>query len=242
MSTALAGLLVGPGVVEDTTDDAAFTPVRVTAHMAEPVIGLAEHPCVLDGPAQAGAYTLALAAGADLPPLTRDWALDFAMPVATWTAAPSRPDADARLHAADAGLVWGWACSRALYDSDEDTVAQVRRKPAVDAMVRYSPERRFHAGLGPHKARDTVYPAVFARRVEWFALADPAGLARILEQVTHLGAGRVRGHGRVMSWQVQADPAAAELWRQRPWPDPAGAPGAIRAPYWHPSRAMPCRG
>lgn len=234
-------VLVEPGTVTDTASDGGWEPVRVRAHMAEPVVSLAEHPGALDGPAQYGAYTAALAAGVVLPPLTRAWALDFTMPVATWTAAPSRDGIDPRLLDASGRQVWGWACSRALYDPDVDTVVQVRRKPATGQIARYTRDRRFHAGLGPHKARDTVYPAVFTREITWFALADPAGLLALLERVGALGGSKAHGHGRVLRWSVEHDPDAAHRWRERHFPDPDGEPEAIRAPYWHPSRRMPCR-
>lgn len=237
-----AALLVEPGTVTDTTGDAAWTPVRVSARMAEPVVSFAQHPGALDGPAQYGAYTAATEAGAELPALSARWAVDFVMPVAAWCAPPSRADVDARLLAADGVAVWGWACSRAVYDIDVDSVAQVRRRPAVREMARYAPDRKHHAGLGPMKARDTVYPATFSREVTWFALADPDGLLALLRRVTHLGAGRAAGNGRVLGWRVESDESAGVRWRERPLPDVHGVPAAIRAPCWHPSRRMPCRG
>lgn len=236
----MTGRLIAPGTVTDTTGDARWAPVRVTALLAEPVVGLAQHPGALDGPAAFGAYQSALAAGDRFDPIPAAWALDFALPLATWTR-PHPGGGDARLGAADPAHAWGWACSRALYDTDAHTAVQIRRKPATAQMARFAPDAKHHAGLGPYKARDTLHPAVAARRVHWFALADPRALEELLAHVTHLGRAARHGNGRVLAWDVAADPQAHEGWARRPFPHPGGSLDAIRAPYWHPSRRLPCR-
>lgn len=234
--------VVDAGTVVDTTGDPSWVPVRVTARLAEPVLNLDAHPLHLDGPAAFGAY---LAHTADhgacaLPPFGPDSCVDFALPIATWT----RP-APGLVHplalAAEAGMVWGWACSAAVYSPAAWTTVQVRRRPAVDEAARYTRDAKWHLSAGPTKARDVPHAAVITPEICWWALADPDALRRLLGRVRGLGRLTRHGNGRVLSWQVDVDDDARDRWRERTWPDPAGQPGTIRAPYHHPSRRMTCR-
>lgn len=232
--------LVPYGSVVDTTSDPAWVPVTVTARLAEPVIGLDTNPMALDGPLSWCAAQAALAAGETLPPVRKDWMVDFALPVATWTATPSRSGVDPRLLAADGASVWGWACSQAMYTVDGYTAVHMRRRPATLEMSRYSRDRKHHAGLGVMKARDVVLPATVVTAIHWHALADPDALAEFLTHLTHVG--RVTGHGNGRVHTVTVAPARdRDGWRNRPMPDPAGGEVGIRAPYYHFSRRMPCR-
>lgn len=72
-----------------------------------------------------------------------------------------------------------------------------------------------------------------------WCIGDPDKILRILESgvITHVGARRRSGHGRIESVSVREDPAAATLWQQRirPWqmqPDDVPVMAAWRAPYW----------
>lgn len=235
--------LVEPGTVADTTADGAWAPVRVVAHLAEPVVNLDAHPAHLDGPAAFGAYLAYVAARGHhaLPPMTSGSVADFALPMATWTA-PAPGPVHELARAADPGMVWGWACSAAVYEDAAWTVVEVRRRPEEQAMHRYAPDRKVHLSAGPLKARNTAYPAVLVRTVTWWALADPAALRALLGRVPGLGRLTRHGSGRVLRWDVVPDPQAAERWRNRTWPSPGGTPGTIRAPYHHHTRRMPCRG
>lgn len=240
MAPTTAGVLVPFQTTVDTTADSCWTPVRVAARLAEPVVGLAEQPAPLDGPVSWGVYLAAVDAGVPLPPLTPEWAVDFALPLATWARpVPDGEQPDPRLLTAD-GRVWGWACSRALYDVDAHTAVDVRRKPATAQMARYTGERKHHSGLGPHKARSVALPAVVAREVHWWTLADPDRLRQLLDRVTHLGRNTRHGHGRILTWTITEDEQARTGWQQRPTPATGGRPDSVRAPYWHPTRRLPC--
>lgn len=234
------GVLVAYGTVTDTTAHPGWDPVRVLARLAEPVVCLAEHDTPLDGPASFAMFHTALGARVPLPP-PGTWSIDFALPLATWTAPCSRPDPDPRLLAADGAAVWGWACSKALYTPRLHTAVHMRRRPAVAQMARYTTDRTYHAGLGPYKARSGILPAVVTDEIAWFALADADALRTTLSTLTHLGRGARHGHGRVLEWRVEHDEEAHTGWRRRSFPHHGGFPGSIRAPYWHPSRRMPCR-
>lgn len=235
--------LVAPGAVVDTTGDGGWTPVRVTARFAQPIVGLPRDPMHLDGPLSWAAYLDAVEcedrATLRLPPM-REWAHDFTMPLATWTGPCTRPDPDPRLLAADGVSVWGWACSAARYGVVRHTAARIRRRPAVDQMVEWTSADRYHPALGPRRAADVPHQAVWVDRVEWCALADPARLRVLLCRLTHVGRLARHGWGQVLGWDVVVDGAARGGWRWRWFPAAGGVPGTVRAPYHHGSRRMPC--
>lgn len=218
-------MLVSTPVV-DTTAAPQWAAVAVTAHLATPVIGLDTHPLHLDGPLSWGAYQQHLADhGHDsLPPMTDTHAVDFALPLATWTAEGT----------------WGWACSRGHYEPDGHFTLAMRRRPPVDEMARYSDSAKHHLSAGPMKARDTPLPGTLVREVTWYALADPEPLKALLERVWSLGRLGRHGHGKVTGWSVAAH-EDREAWRDRVMPHPDGMLQAVRAPYHHPTRKVAAR-
>lgn len=235
--------LVSPGSVVDTTTDPAWVPVRVEAVLAQPVVGLPRDPMHLDGPLAWCAYIDGQMARArevcSLPPM-REWAHDFVMPLATWTAACTQPDPDPRLLAADGISAWGWACSRAEHRAVRHDVAWVRRKPELGQMAFWTAAGRHHIGLGPRRAQNVPHQAVWVDRLRWWALADPTELERLLSRLTHVGRLARHGWGQILTAAVAEDPEASTRWRDRDMPGD-GPQQAIRAPYHHPSRKMPCQ-
>jgi CRISPR type IV-associated protein Csf3 len=227
----------------DTVTGPQWTPVRVEARFSEAVIGLPKDPMHLDGPLAWSAYQDALMAGDPgtlrLPPM-REWAHDFVLPLAVWTAPCTRSDPDPRLLAADGMSAWGWACSQARYRVLRHTVAHVRRRPPNDQMAYWTSAERYHPALGPRRAANIQHQGVWVDTVRWWALADPGRLRQLLDRVTHVGRLARQGWGRVMSWTVVDDPAAVKLWRARWFPGVGGEPQTVRAPYYHESRRMPC--
>ena len=194
-----------------------MTPVTITARLGSTWIAGRSADC-LDGPLAWAWAHRALAQGVSLAPLRNDVEpADFPLPLATW----------------EQDGTWGWRVSRALPQVVGHTAVQVRRKPAVQAMARYAPDAKHHAGLGPYKARDATLPGTVAAAITWHADAtDIDDLHDLLRHVTHLGARHRNGHGLVLDWTVTDGPP--DGWRDRPWPDPDG-PQMLRprAPYWH---------
>lgn len=233
--------LVRPGSVADTTTDPGWTPVRVEATLAQPVVGLPRDPMHLDGPLSWAAYLHTLHNGVELPPLTGEWAHDLTLPLATWTAQCTRPDPHRGLLAADGHSVWGWACSRAEYRVLRHDVAHVRRRPELEQMAFWTTAARHHIGLGPRRAANVPHQAVWVDALRWWALADPDRLQTLLGRLTHVGRLARHGWGQILHIHVTPDPEAATRWRHRHMPHPGGVPHTIRAPYWHSSRRMPCR-
>lgn len=240
MTTATTRWLVPGGSVTDTTTDPHLTGIRVTAHPADPIVGLPSNTLMLDGILSSAAYQHATASGLALPPMTRDHVVDFALPLATWT----RPavDVDARLRAADPTHVWGWACSAGQYTPDRHTIAEVRRRPAMERMAYWSTARAHNIALGPRRAGNNIHQAIWTRQITWWALTtDLAALQALLAEVTHLGRLTHHGWGRLLTPpHATIDDDAHRRWQNRPMPAPAGPSASIRPPYHHPSRRLPC--
>jgi CRISPR type IV-associated protein Csf3 len=228
----------------DTVTDPRWVPLRVEAILTQPVVGLPRDPMHLDGPLSWGAYQDALCTGDTrtlrLPPMG-EWAHDFDLPLATWTAACTRADPDPRLLAADGRQVWGWACSVADYRIVRHTVAQVRRRPPTDQMATWTVAASYHPGLGPRRAANLAHQGVWVDRIRWWVLGEPVRLREMLDRVTHVGRLARHGWGQVGAWEIHVDEAAAGRWRRRWWPDALGVPHPVRAPYHHASRMMLCR-
>jgi hypothetical protein len=195
------------------------TPLLVTARLDTPSVGLDRHPLMLDGPLSWAYAMHALAHNLPLERVTKLYAPDLPLPLDRW----------------EQDGTWGWCTSRARFTVEAYTAIQIRRKPATQAMARYSPDRKHHAGLGPMKARDTTLQAAWIRRIEWDVLAtDPTELAALLQHITHMGERHRNGLGHVTKWTI-APSHQPDAWRDRPMP---GDGQPMRAPYWHPSRRV----
>lgn len=191
-------------------------PLTVTARLSTPIVGVDRHPVMLDAPLAWAYAERAKGRGEALPPLTASYAADFPLP----------------LERHDAGDTWVWCTSQGRMAIRAWTGVQVRRKPATDAMSRYAPDRKHHAGLGPYKARDTTLSAVLADEIVWEALVtDKDELCDLLGHVVNLGGRHRNDFGHVSEWHIAAS-ATPDGWRDRPMPPDHPA----RAPYWHPSR------
>lgn len=236
-----ASAVLRPDDVQDTIGGPDWVPVQVVATLAEPVITVADQ-MLLDGPLSWCAYLAAREQGLVLPPMSRAQVGDFRLPLAVWTC-PAPDGADSLALTSD-GQAWGWACSRAHWTGRGSTGAEVRKRPPVQQMARWTSAARHHDGLGPHKARNVTYPARLASSVEWWALGDPDRIADLLTRLRSLGRVTRHGNGRVASVTVRrGEWADRDRWRDRPLPDPDGAGpiGSVRAPHWHATRRMPLR-
>lgn len=238
-------------------------PVRVVAHMAEPIAYLGDllH---LDGPLHYATYhDLDERTRRTIEPMeTTAWPIDLALPLATWSVeAPA--GVDDRLLKSRNGLrragtdcppgterrLWGWCASAA----DEAAwqmrgVVEVRKKPELGRMARYTPDRTAQLSAGHLKAYDLALPTVTSLEVTWHALGEPDRIRYLLTRyIPALGKKRNLGNGTVQRWTVEAcaedrslaAPDGAPM-RRLPHGAIAGAPGhgAIRPPYYHAGRAV----
>lgn len=232
-----------------------YAPLRVTARMDEPIAYLGDM-LHLDGP-------LAYAAYHDLDERTRktiapiettDWPIDVMLPVSTWWAdySPSaHGDVDPRLCGTngDAQQFWGWCCSAA----DESawgarSKIEVRKKPALREMGRYTDAKSANLSSGHMKAYDLAIPTVLALEVVWYAHGDADKIRALLQRfVPALGKKRSTGNGTVREWVVeQAEHdwsvigADGQLTRRMPFGAAPGSAryGAIRPPYYHATRVV----
>lgn len=194
--------------------------LTITAVLTAPIVGLVEQDIMLDGPLAWAAWQDAERRGMQTPPITPTECADFALPLARW----------------DMHGTWGWCVSSPRYEVVRHTAIQTRRKPATREMARFTTEREHHSGLGPYKARDVTRSAAWVTSIAWDAhVTDDSRLEALLALVSHLGAERRVGHGRVAEWITT--PCEPDSWQARPLPTP-GTSGAFRAPYWHPSRRI----
>lgn len=194
------------------------TPMRVTAYLDQPVIGLLGNALPLDGPLSWAAAQIDPAVG----PITPEHAPEVDLPLGTWEQCGT----------------WGWRASSARYEVVRWTSVELRRRPATTAMARYTTDRRHHLGLGPHKARNATIQACWVREISWDAdVTDRRRLWELLGVLTHLGAHTNIGYGHVARWAVELGVEGA--WHDRPMPQP-GMTVAVRPPYWHPTRRVKC--
>ena len=196
-------------------------PLVVTAHLDAQAAGMCARPVMLDGPLAWAAAMAAQAGGITLDPITPTHCQDMDLPLARWE---------------EAGT-WGWCTSQATIQILHHGSTEIRRRPPTGPMSRYTPERRHHLGLGPHKSRDSILPVEWVATAAWHILTtDQDRLETLLASVTHLGARRGIGMGRVDHWRVEPS-HTPDAWRDRPMPTP-GTTRAYRAPYWHPARVV----
>lgn len=222
-------------------------PLRVTARLTEPVLTY-QDGMHLDGLLAYGALMrLSPAEREALPILAQtDWALDFDLPLARW-GVEQAGRYDERLLSPD-GRIWGWRGSAACYRPLHQGITEVRKRPPIAAMARYTSDKSVLVAGGSHKAWDLPFPTIFAHLIAWYAVGDPTEIQALLERVPALGKRTNHGHGTVSEWRVEP---WSEDWstmyqgapmRRLPAAMAPGLPagrGAIRAPYHHRSRLCP---
>lgn len=240
-------------------------PLRVRVRMAKPVCAI-QGAIHLDGLVAVGAYrSLSREHQNAVPPITSAWALDFDLPLARWEREclipegvnPALWESTGERDGRQVGMVWGWCASASCVDWKMDTLEPLRKKPPIDAMVRWSDDARIETATGPLKMHDKKYPLRWADTLAWYCVGDPVELARALSFVTHIGRGSGHGWGAIAlddddlpRWQI--DPwsydwsiTGPDNQAMRHMPD-QNAPSrpvlrhtAIRAPYHHTSRRFP---
>ncbi len=245
-----------------------YVPMRVVAHLAEPVAYLGDllH---LDGLLSYAAYhDLPIETRKTIEPVqTAEWPIDMSCPLSVWSS-PAPAGVDDRLLKSRNGLrrgfrsmpgtdcpagterrLWGFCASAA----DESAwlgrgVLEVRKKPELGKMRRYTTDRSVNIGAGPLKAYDLKIPTVLALEIEWYAHGDPDYVRHLLTaHVQSIGKKRNIGCGVVREWIVEeiaedrSTVVDGQARRRLPLGAAEGAPGhgAIRAPYYHHTRAVP---
>lgn len=236
-------------------------PLRIVATMSEP-IGYLGDLLHLDGPIAYAAYhALDPQTRKTIPPIEgTDFPVDIGLPLSTWWVdydPDLHGDVDARLlkrrrRGADGPppQLWGWCASAA----DETawgvrSKIEVRKRPPLREMGRYTDARSHNTATGHMKAYDLAIPTVFAREVTWYAHGDAEAILDLLTRfVPAIGKKRSTGSGTVVAWLVE--PHAEDWSVQRDGLPtrrlPAGAvgdgahrSGAIRPPYYHHTRVVP---
>jgi hypothetical protein len=113
---------------------------------------------------------------------------------------------------------WWWCCSAPRYTAAGVWLRYYHRRFDAHFAEQYTAARKVLTSAGPFKQYRVPSRVVLAPVVEWHAIGDPDAVARLLRGVSHIGAGRGRGLGRVVRWEVQldGDPNLARFWRPLP--------------------------
>jgi CRISPR type IV-associated protein Csf3 len=228
--------------------EGGWKPYRVTARMAEPVIWTGDG-LHLDGILHAAASDLrrCLPAGHKMPmQCNDDWWQDFRLPLAKWAIDAPRETRQHPHIRDETGNLWGWCASAASAEWLKDSQIEIRKKPAMNEMIRYSGDVSINIGAGPLKAYNLTYPTRWAPEIHWYVMGQKRGLEYLLDKITHIGKKHNLGLGRVLEWSVTDTNydwsiigEGGRLMRRMPACfDSAkySEYGAIRAPYWHRSR------
>jgi hypothetical protein len=239
----------------------SHAPLRIVARLDEP-IGYLGDMLHLDGPlAYATYHDLDIATRKTIPPIeTAAWPVDLELPLSTWWV-DYDPDRHGTIYArlmkrrrrgasGPPPQLWGW-CATAADESGwaVRSKLEVRKRPELGKMARYTDARSHNTGSGHMKAYDLAIPTVFAREVTWYAHGDADKVRALLSKhVPALGKKRSTGSGTVREWIVEecrdrdTDGVCVDgqLARRMPFGAVAGSPrhGAIRPPYYHHTRMI----
>lgn len=231
-------------------------PLRVVARMSEPIVysGDGMH---LDGILAACAYRdLDDRTRRRMGPVSSEAPPDLRLPLSRWVVDVA-PDWDAgdrclveraRSHGQTVHRLWGWRASAPANGWELRGKAEIRKKPALDDMARYTDARSATITSGDLKAYDLALPTVKAREVVWYAHGHPGEVERLLVSYADaIGRKRNLGWGTVMEWRVETIDEDRSVMDgdtlRRRMPVESGVEGAqstaaIRPPYHHPSRVL----
>lgn len=182
---------------------------------------------------------------------------DFVLPLEHWVSDPDDSEHESMLHD---GMLWGWKASDVQCEWEWRWRVDVRKRTDSGKMVRLGRRRRLNIRSGRFKPMNIPYQAVWpvGGELVWWGLGDPDKVAHLLERITHLGALRGHGHGKIELtsdgrgiWHVERideDRSCqhhGRLTRRMPaslFGDRIARIGTVRAPYWHRSRTCLCVG
>lgn len=187
------------------------------------------------------------------------WAEDITIPVARWSVDSPVPDlVDDRIclegtvrqvRGMKFGKVWGWCCSNVFADWVSSGSVDVRKRPPHKDFVELTEARSYQPGTGLERGIDKRYPTLVASQLTWYCIGQKDLVRRLIRLVPAVGKIRNHGHGTVTKWQVERTVVNPEwICSNRIMPVGYGETTAldvedraIRPPYWHPSKIVPCR-
>jgi CRISPR type IV-associated protein Csf3 len=154
------------------------------------------------------------------------------------TASSIQPDQlitpDLPLERRGSGDAWYWACSFACGKATtEEMVHWHKRADQTDAetVVDFQGRRGvINTKSGFYKGYRMPLITYLCPKLIWYAVGDPLEIARMCNQITHIGKKRSQGYGRVSEWSVAL--MDTDLSSLRAIPATEGQPMGIRPPYW----------
>lgn len=191
-----------------------------------------------------------------MPPLTSDFPVDVKLPLARWVVdvGDEWGGNQRLLHKHKGGgqkrqttLLWGWCASAVQATWLQHGQIEMRKKPDLDAIRRYTSATSANISSGALKAYDLAFPTSFARELTWYALGDRNAVSALLRNIVAIGGKRGTGSGTVERWSVEVIDGDRSIINDgrlmRRMPVQSGLPGqrgrmAIRPPYHHHSRIV----
>lgn len=232
--------------------------LKIVAYMATPVVFFPGRPLNFDGILSSGYYaSLSRDEQELLPPEATD-PVDFELPLLKWTRSIVKiPHIHHSAYCADngdIGMVWGWHASAGVAQWGIHQKREVRKRMDLGNLLAWSNDAKIETGAGQFKAQDKAFPTRFATTITFYAFGYLDAVITLLQHVRAIGKLANRGCGTLLlnddgtpRWEVSVIPNDWSIigpygMPMRQMPDPASeAPMlAIRPPYHHPFRRVPC--
>lgn len=240
-----------------------MVPLLITARFAEPVVyygDLLHADAFLDA---GHYYSLPPEERGAMPSVQGPDVLDMPLPVARWYVPVEDESLSGKrllhlkrstitsydwLHLNDKPCIWGWCASAELLPWETQGTTNMAKRPPLAQAVRWTRDGSLNISSGHLKAYQLVLGHVQARLQSWCVLGHEDRVRALLEHVHAVGKKRNTGHGTVLSWSVERADTDHSVHRDgvatRRMPKESGlqgqdGAGALRAPYYHRSRAYP---
>ncbi len=147
---------------------------------------------------------------------------------------------------------WCWKASQLKINTIGVQGYAFTRRVSLDQLVAVADmgvirkiPNKIPTSKGKFKADLTFAADRIVSTVEAWCIGEKVEIERLLSRITHIGARRKVGKGKVKSVTVEVEPSANELWQDRvmPWPlgdDWVPMVGRCVAPYWNKLEQQTC--
>lgn len=206
MSLPRPATLPDPATCEPASHE-PMTPLRVTAHLEAGIAHAHPWGIALDGLL---ASRLHAAAGTNSGP----GVLDLDQP----------PLIELPLARCGDGDSWHWAATSSYPLDGHNERPQLLHwmtridHSAIEALSGAMP-KVISDTRGPYRVHRVPLLVTMCTAVSWYAIGDADRVAALLEPITAIGKKRAHGHGRVLTWSIEAAPAMDDFTAAHLHPD-----------------------